>query len=135
MASIRKIMIKYNYNWAVYMLALTLISCSAPTKNVSDATVDMIVNLQCRAINLKNQRFDLSKTLREEEAKANLDTIVIAEIKRKADTLKTQSLDLADILKSKLDSVFVVLKENLVEKENFNRQLEEKVTSSSCTNK
>lgn len=117
------------------MLALTLISCSAPTKNVSDATVDMIVNLQCRAINLKNQRFDLSKTLREEEAKANLDTIVIAEIKRKADTLKTQSLDLADILKSKLDSVFVVLKENLVEKENFNRQLEEKVTSSSCTNK
>lgn len=98
-----------------------------------ESIVDKFANLECRAINLRNKRFELASTIRKLDGetsaykKKQLDSLKLI-----ADNTAIQSLQLADTIKEDLQRYFKNNLTTLEARSQFNQDLKAKILAKKC---
>ena len=132
--------IKYPKSLSViFLFPLLIVGCS--NKPSTDSIIDDFANIECRAMQLKNQRFKLA-----DEIRFTQDTIV--QLQQSGDTLAlherlikmyeqkellhTKSSQLADSIKVKMDVIAATFLSDKNKELDFNRTLDSILTLKSC---
>lgn len=118
-------------NTIVILSFLLIPGCTGNEK--IETLADQFADVECKAINLRNTRFELASAIRSFETdttgigKRQLDSLeLLAEITTK------ESLILADSIKSRLENIFEHQLKTSEERRSFNEMLKVKVEAKKC---
>ena len=111
------------------MVVLSLCSCNSYT---SEEEIVDFAGIQCRTIQLKNERFALSDTIRLLENDTLTHKARLQVLRKKAEELKIQSLMAADSLKQKMEVLFRTKLTDEQKKQTFLRDVDVYLQKWSC---
>lgn len=116
--------------WFVYLFVLILFSCK-PHRDL-DQLVAEFSEIQCRAIALKNKRYQLSEYLRSIELDSILKKKEIDSLQLIIEITKNQSLVLADSIKIQLQNLFLKELVDKKKQKEFSIRLESFIRTNGC---
>jgi hypothetical protein len=119
----------YFQNIMAIMVVLYLCACNSYT---SEEEIIDFAGIQCRTIQLKNERFALSDTIRLLENDTLTHKARLQVLRKKAEELKSQSLMAADSLKQKMEVLFRTKLTDEQKKQTFLRDVDVYLQKWSC---
>ena len=123
----------------VCLSIVVMLSCN--NKPTNQQVVQQFANLECRAIQLRKQRFALANTIRNKEDSISMVTDPVEKLKLKNELLKlsdqkqqlvNESLALADSIKPKLDKMMQENFTTIQQKQEFSHLLNEELKRKGC---
>ena len=123
----------------IFLFPLLIVGCS--NKPSSDSIIDDFANIECRAMQLKNQRFKLADEIRFTQdtiiqLQQSGDTLLLHErlikMYEQKELLHTKSSQLADSIKVKMDVIAATFLTDKNKELDFNRTLDSILTLKSC---
>lgn len=90
------------YFYQIIILVVLLLTACKNTRKTIDQGVDALADLQCRAVQLNEKRFELFEQIRTLEVDSTANKVAIDSLKNVADSIKSQSLETADSLRIQL---------------------------------
>ena len=132
--------IKYPKSLSViFLFPLLIVGCS--NKPSTDALIDDFANLECRAMQLRNQRFKLADEIRFTQdtiiqLQQSGDTLLLHErlikMYQQKELLHAKSSQLADSIKLKMDVIAATFLSDKNKELDFNRKLDSILILKSC---
>lgn len=115
-------------------ISLCLLPACAGNENIETIT-DQLAELECKAINLRNKRFELASAIRILESDTTPSAIhQLDSLKAIGENTTIESGVLADSIKSHLEYIFKHQLKTQEEKQNFSEMLKAKVVAKKCIN-
>lgn len=97
-------------------------SCSSKQKEI-DQAIEQLGTLQCKAVTMKEERFALFEQIRTLESDTAHNNRTIDSLKRYAESLKSESLVIADSLNNALSRTFETIVTTDKDKAYFNTKM------------
>lgn len=131
MASLCQIVIKFS---SILLLFNFIVSCSSKNEVTEDELLRFVA-LECKAIELKNQRFELFEEIRRIENDSIMYVHKKDSLDRLALELKENSLLLAEKIRKSMDTLFYTKLINEAARSSFYNQVKLMLKERQCTSK